>query len=258
MRIPLTHIPFLRSFVKFLEKETAQKGLHDACLSVVKRSRSKFVIEGQNKKSAAILKNKPVVVVANHPHGPELVSLLASLPQRESTYVVVNADLMNISHFFDKHLIPVYIQHHYQKETRLNKKAWLFQQLNLSPRFTEEEEHVLNIKSIKHASHKLKNNSLIIIFPEGQHKWFSGVGHLLRGANMVKDVYIVNVHVSDTSNWDYLRIFPMIGDFLPQITINYSEPYRVNSLFHHHPKIIAAKLEQNYKRWLLQTKTNKT
>jgi hypothetical protein len=125
--------------------------------------------------------------------------------------------------------------------------------LHPTPVYDPDEEHAKNINSIDLAIKKVKDGGLVIIFPGRRSRdghWFSGVGHLIKGLGRNSNAHIIKVYVEGTSNADYLRMLPLLGKFLPTITIHYSLSTPVSSFFEDDGKKIAAKLETKYNQWV--------
>jgi len=91
----ITKAPFVRSFIRYLDQDTPEVGIQKAFLRAAKRSQTKLVVNKVSKKTQEIFKNKPVVIVANHPNEMEPLALMAALPPRKDTYMIISACFMD-------------------------------------------------------------------------------------------------------------------------------------------------------------------
>ncbi|HVZ67369.1 MAG TPA: 1-acyl-sn-glycerol-3-phosphate acyltransferase [Patescibacteria group bacterium] len=250
----LTRFPIIKPFVKNLDKDTEKFGLQQAMMNTAVRSGTKLIIEGLNKDTEKVLKNERVVLVANHPHEVDILALFASLPSRPDTSLIISHSFMNLARNIDKHLIPVYVDHHVND--RVSKKIMrkFLKTFHPTPRYSPEVEHERNIESIKEASARVKNGGLITIFPNPgsdiTKKWYRGVGHLLKGAKTDDKIYVVKSYIEGTSMMDYLRLIPHAAKLLTPIRITFSEPIEVSSILKKDPKEITSILEHDYKDWI--------
>jgi len=247
----LINLPFIGNFIREINDDAERMDLQGTMKNVIKKSRSKLIIKGINEKLENILKHKPVILVVNHPNDAEVLALIASLPKRNDIYLIINRRMTGVVPNLDKYLIPVYIDHHFNPKTHNKIISYLLRKYHPKPLFSPEEEHRQNINSISIAAQRVNEGGLIIIFPGRRSidgHWFTGVGHLLKEVNN-NNVYIVRVCVQGTSLIDYLRIIPGIGYFLPTVTINFTEPLKLEEIFNNDPKQITKILENLYNKW---------
>lgn len=255
MLISLSHLPFIRGMIKTISDASKNEGFPKAMLDAVRRSGTHFTVRYASAETVEVLKSKRVVVVVNHPYEGEAFAIVAALPNRKQVYLIVNATMMHITKEIDKHLIPVYIQHHIDEGKGKNTQSKILELFHPSTHFSEAEEHKRNIESIANANRKLQRGGLIIIFPNPGERdsvipWYPGVGHLLKGVNDDKPLYVVNAYIRGTSNWDYLRLFPRIGALLPELTVFFSEPQEVRVLARQPARNITTLLEKHYRAWV--------
>jgi hypothetical protein len=210
-------------------------------------------VRGKNDLVKKVLEKKAVVIVANHPFESEEVALIASLPSRSDTYLVVNSHFMGVIPSLDNYLIPVYIWHHVTREKSKKFLGILLHKFHPTPVYSPQEEHKRNIKSIDRATQIVRKGGVVIIFPGRRSidgHWFSGVGHLLKGLGKDSDAYVVKAYVHGTRDFDYLRILPGLGRFMPPIFVSFATPTKVDDVYDEDGKKITNKLETEYDSWV--------
>lgn len=159
-------------------------GWQEATRFLVKKTDTRLKIYGLTPKLGNILKRGPVVVAANHPYEAETLALIASLPSRKDAYLIINVEFYGYGEAIDKHLIPVYIQHH---PSHKKTDAYLYSLVRLFNPITflsADAEHNKNIKSIGLASRIVEKGGLVMIYPgrrNAEGNWYPGIGHLLYG-----------------------------------------------------------------------------
>lgn len=246
-----TSLPLIGQFIKSIDKDLDHHTFQSAMRNVVKRTNSKFIVKGKDKEIEQILKNRPVVLVANHPYEAEVPAVVASLPDREEISLIANRRLLNLSSNLDKYLIPVYIDHHDIKKKRHKVMSYFLRAFHSKKRYTALKEHQLNIQSISIAAKKVEEGGLVIIFPNRKSNsgdWFTGVGHMLTQIER-KDIYIMRAFIEGTSILDLLRLFPIVGNFLPTITLTFAPPLKLEEIWDNNPKKITAILENKFNNW---------
>lgn len=245
----ITKLPIIRGVIKKVDNTVKEKGLVGAMKHLVARSHSKIVVVGFDTVLENVLKAKSVVIVANHPFEAEPAALISTLPERKDISLIINSDFMHISKELDEYFIPVFVGHHKHEKGR-DFLGVFFNTIMPQKRESDEEARVKNRESIANASQKLKQGGLVIIFPGKRGingKWFSGVGHLLKGVG--QNVYIVKAYIEGTSNKDRLRVFGRAGKLLPQLKVYFAKPETfVND--NREGKEIAQMLEAEYNEWI--------
>ncbi|HVZ12622.1 MAG TPA: hypothetical protein VG965_06355 [Patescibacteria group bacterium] len=261
MQFQLVKFPVIRPIVQSINSDIDKFGLHGAMSKKVKKSGARFLTYGIDEEVHKILKDEPVLIVANHAHEIDILAILASLPSRPDTSIVISSRFMNLAPNADKHLIPVYIEHHIDKKTEKIKEKF-FRRLQPIHVYNEHEEHLKNIQSIALASKKLSRGGLVIIFPNPNKnpftKWYSGVGHLLKGVKSKRKVYVIKVYISGTSNLDYFRLIPHASRLLKPIKVAFAKPIAINPILVKHPKEIKSFLEKKYNAWLKKLQIDTT
>jgi hypothetical protein len=115
-----------------------------------------------------------------------------------------------------------------------------------------EEGRKKNIESIKLAAEKINSGGLVIIFPDGgaRKDWFNGIGHLIHGVKNKKNSFVLRAHIKGTSNWDWLRLIPIMNKIFPEFKVNFAMPLRMDSIKQEDQKMTTKFLEKKYWRWL--------
>lgn len=249
----LYSLPIIGPFLRNLDTDVKTVGLQKAMMRIVLRSKTNLIIHGKEGITEEILKKKPVIIVANHPYDSEEVALIAALPSRRNTYLIVSSHFLGVSSGLDKHLIPVYIWHHVTDGKPKKFFGKLLHTLHPTPIYSPEEEHRRNKQSIESATQLVKKGGVVIIFPGRRSTnghWFSGVGHLIRGLGKNTDAYIVKTYIQGTSDMDYLRMLPNVGKFMRPIRITFAKPTKAATIFVNDGKKIASQLELEYNQWV--------
>lgn len=249
----LFSLPLVGFFLQNLDTDLENIGLQKAMMNIVLRSKTKFIISGLDTLLKQILETKPVIVIANHPFDSEEVAIMASLPSRKDSYLIVNSHFMGVSPQLDKHLIPVYIWHHVTDGKPKKFFGRLLHKFHPTSIYPPDVEEKKNRESIRHAAKIITNGGLVIMFPgrRGKHgHWFSGIGHLIKNLGNNKHSYIVQAFVQGTSDADYLRMFPWFGRFLPTIHVTFAKPIKISDVRQADGKKIAIHLEDGYNRWI--------
>lgn len=247
-----TNLPLISGFIKSIDKDLENYSFQKTMRNSINRLSSKLVVKNKNKEIEKMLKHKPVVLVANHPYEAEVPVLIAGLPDRDDTSIVVNRRLMNLSSNLDKYLIPVYIDHHFTNKRRHKLMNYVLKAFHPKEKITAEESRKLNIQSVKEAARRVDAGGLVIIFP-GKKKtdghWYSGVGHMLNQTKR-KDIYVVRAYIEGTSLLDLFRLIPKIGIFLPTFTLTFAPPLKLTEFRNEDPKKTTTKLEDRYNDWI--------
>ncbi len=253
MILRLTQFPIIKPLISAIDKDIKRFGFPKAMLNTASRLGTPPVIAGITPQISQILKKEAVVLVANHIHEVDIIALIAALPQRENISLIISSAFMNLVPNADKYLIPVYIDHH-KDRNQIQLKEKLFKMFHPVPTFNPDDEHKKNILSVKNASGKLKKGGLVIIFPNPRktsgNNWYSGIGHLLRGASGKTPVYFVKAYIEGTSNLDYIRLLPYGAKILTQIKVTFSEEKEISRILDNNAKTITQALENSYNKWV--------
>ncbi|OIO13036.1 hypothetical protein COV53_00670 [Candidatus Gottesmanbacteria bacterium CG11_big_fil_rev_8_21_14_0_20_37_11] len=246
-------LPIIGKFIKTLDRDIKKYGWQDAARRIIKYTNTSLEIIGKYPKLDIILAEKGVIIVANHPFEAETIALIASLPTRKDTYLMVNAMFTGLGNSIDKHLIPVYIRHHKNPKIKKRLLKKIMDTFHPQKEYSPDIEHKKNIININKASQIVRKGGLVIIYPGRRStdgKWFDGVGYFIKGVGKSKNTYIVQVYSEGTSNWDYLRLHPLLGKILPKVKIYFSRELPINKFISENAKEIKNKLEDNYCKWL--------
>jgi hypothetical protein len=163
--------------------------------------------------------------------------------------------LLSILPAFNKYIIPVYITHRIDNESRRDWKFKLFQKLHFVPEYSKDISHQKNIKSITLATQKIDEGSLLALFPAGGSKngrdFLPGVGHIVKNLKYPETTKIVMAYVSGTSVLDFFRIIPYVGNFLPKFKVEFSEVLNATDFSGDNARQISQHLQGVYDQWSL-------
>lgn len=242
----------LRRILRPINLDLKNRGLSPALKNVVEKTSKGFIIN-LPKDTQKTLKNDHVILICNHPAQADVLLLLAALPNRPKTFLVIMHGILSILPAINKHLIPVYITHRIDSDSQHDWKYNLFKKIHFIPEYSQEVAHQKNIKSIALAAQKIDENSLVAIFPAGGTKdartFLPGIGYLIKNLKYPQKTKLIMAHVSGTSSWDFLRIIPFVKLFLPKFRIDFSESLDINNFNNGTGREISQKLQQVYDSW---------
>lgn len=246
----------IKKLINYLNKCIADYGIVLAMRKFLDKCNTKVRVES-NKKIDKVLEKFSGVIVANHPAEADVLALLSAIKDRKDVYLIINSQLKGLVPELDKYLIPVYISNKINSNLAGRIKLWFVSKVKKLDKYSKEEEHQKNIKSIETAIEKINKGGLVIIFPSGgdeKHGWFNGIGHLIDGIKNKEKKFVMRAHIEGTSNWDYLRLFPLIGKILPKFKVSFANPLRMDRIKMDCPKETTTKLENNYWNWIFSVK----
>lgn len=253
----------IKGLVNYLDKNISEIGVVLAMRKFINKCNTEIVIKS-NKKIDLVLEKLSGVVVANHPAEADVLAILSAIKNRKDVFLIINSQFSNLVPTLNNHLIPVYISNRITKNLWGQIKFQFLFRFKKIKKYSKEEEHQKNIESISMAIEKVNNGGLVIIFPSGgndKHGWFNGVGHLIHGIKDKEKSFLIRAHIEGTSIWDYLRILPLMGRFLPKFKISFANPLSIDKIKMDDPKQTTVELENNYWKWIssvkLWTKFNK-
>lgn len=241
----------IKKLVSYLNGCISEHGVVLAMRKFLSKCNTKVEIKS-NKEIDKVLKKLSGVVVANHPAESDVMAILSAVKNRKDVFLVITSSFRSLIPELDKHLIPVYISNRITESFEGKIKFKILNRLNKTPIYTPEEEHKKNIESINKAIEKVNNGGLVIIFPNGgdkKHNWFNGIGHLIHGVKNKEESFIIRAYIEGTSTWDYLRLLPLIGKFLPKFKISFANPLRMDTIQKENPKATTVNLENKYWNW---------
>lgn len=249
-------LPLVGTFIKRLSSNIESYGLQKACSLEMGRSKTKVISFGLTDDLHLILKNNPVIIVANHIYDIEPLVIFSQCPNRKNAFLIINVLFTGFGRNIDQHLIPVYIKHHHTKSDFLKRGSGiLIRRLHKDYKMNPETEHQKNIESIKNATEKVDAGGFVMIFPGRRgknHAWRDGIGHLINQVSN-PNAYIIKAYIRGSSNWDFLRLLPKIGKILPKIQIHFAPPEQINKYKKiNNGKEITKKLEDEYNQWVLK------
>ena len=149
----------IKSLISTLDTNVRKYGYQKGILKSFHHYKTPIITKSLTKQTIHVLKNKAVVIVANHPHELDPSALVASLPSRQDSYLIINSRFMGVCKSIDKYLIPVYVRHH---NYHLNESTLIGKLIDIfypTPTYSHELEHRKNIKSISLARQKLKQGA---------------------------------------------------------------------------------------------------
>ncbi len=243
-----------RQILRPINRDLKHHYLSSTLRAIVEKVSRNFTINLSSKTQEA-LKNDPVLLICNHPAQADVLLLLAALPPRPKTYLVVMHGLWSILPAINKYLIPVYINHRVEDYRHPDWKLKLFKKFHYIPEYSKEVAHQKNIKSISLATTKIDEGSLVGIFPTGGSEngrdFLPGVGYIVKNLKYPQKTKIIMAHVSGTSSWDFIRILPFIGKIMPKFKIEFSDPLSADNFSGDNGRFISLKLQNVYDRWSL-------
>lgn len=256
--LPIVRIPIIgkiakKSFKKF-DADVGAHGLPKATRELFWQIKSKLEIIGKTKEIEKVLKSKPVLLVVNHEHEAEVIALCASLPDRQSIYLVGQASLKVIGPNFSQHLIPVYVKPSSFDKDEMKLTTRVGKVLNLITNIPENAQE-LNRKSIEKAGQVISNGGLVVMFPQGARKksiWYPGVGHLAVSLSKNSDAYLVKAHVKGTSDLDFMRLIPGLKKVMSPLRVTFAKPRRIADYLTEDidPKSLAKQFQDEYNAWV--------
>ncbi len=249
-------LPLVGRFFRKFDQQVARWGLQPAMRLLINHIKVKFQVNGLNKKTKKILASKPVILVSNHPHASDVVLLVAALPERKDINMIASFEFLSIGPSFASHLIPVYLKEKVHKSSK-KLSSRLCRHLNLVKIFPDEECQEKNKRSLKKAVKKIEQNSLVIIFPEGEKEgqklWLPGVVKLLKQLlKNKKEVFYVQAYVKGTSFFDPFRRLIKIGWLFPKIKVSFSSPQPIRKILEKDKDCdeMAQNLREKYWAWV--------
>lgn len=237
--------------LKKVDKDVRTNGMIEAMHRLIKPM-VKLVVKNRGKVKST-LKNEPVILISNHPSQAEVLVLLGLLEKRNDAYLIADHSFLDILPGINKNIIPVYINHRLDCKHKDSWKFNLLTRFHQSECFKQDESHRKNIESISLATEKINHGSLVMIFPavgELGGKFLSGLGYMIKNLENPKKVKIVMVHVRGTSTWDYLRLIPVVRNFLPKVYITFANPIPADKFMTSEAKIISENVEREYYGWV--------
>jgi len=246
----------IKALINSLNKNISEIGVVMAMKKFMKRCNTKIVVKS-NEKIDKVLEKFSGVIVANHPAEADVLAILSAIKNRKDVFLIINSQLMELIPELDNHLIPVYISNKITENWMGRIKLWFLAKAKKLDNYSKEEEHQKNIASISMAIEKINKGGLVIIFPSGgdeKHGWLNGIGHLIHGIENKEKSFVIRAHIEGTSNWDYLRLLPLVGKFLPKFKISFANPLRIDKIKMDCPKKTTTELENNYWNWIFSVK----
>jgi hypothetical protein len=237
---------FLLLVGKF-DHQIEKHGVQTAMRRFVAWNRTRLVTVGLTPDVRRILTHEAVVVTINHPYEYEVFAVGAVLPYRRTVTVLANAMFFDLGKNLNQILIPLYLS---RRQAKVNLMGRLFNLVLPMPSLPEAEEKQRNGAALKFATKRLQAGHMLFIAPDRRSpdgRWLPGVGRVL--SQTKRRVFVAMVHTEGISAWDYLRFLPLVGRFLPPLSVNFAPPYLLNP-FGQDPYLLTAKMEETYHDWL--------
>lgn len=259
----LDHIPIISGIKRQFDRDIGDMGIQQAFAKwVAIAGEGKLSIRGKDDYVREILREKPVIVVGNHPSFAEILTTVASLEPRDDIYGLGISLFLGIGPNISRHVFPVYRtkQMSSERQKLLVKAGYL---LNLGPNIPPEEAHEKNIESVNNAAEAVRKGGLVVIFPHGiragKERWSRGVGHLISKIGRQTDSYLIFVYSEGVSNWDYLRLVPGVKKLIPPASITFSQPRTIDSVLDQtdDPRFLTEKLKEDYDVWISSLREKK-
>jgi len=263
MHIKPTSLPLIWSLCRKIDKSIKKFWIHKCVKILIKYNRSriwKTIWDTSDiEKTQDILKNKWVLIVANHNFDMEMIPLLNTLPERKDFYMVASSNFLQIWENLSSHLIPIYFSN--KKMGTWNKFSWkVLNILKKSNTNTNEQNSELNRKSMERVVELLNKNAMILIFPSWikwwkHESWSDWIWYLINDLKKLenKEIYLTKAFIKWHSIFDLLRFFKYTWLFLPKLTVHIKEPKLIKNLDLNdelHPKSITKILQDVYSEWI--------
>lgn len=254
----------IKELISSTNKNIGKIGVVLTIRKLIKRCNTEVVIQ-RNEEVDNILENFSGVIVANHPADSGVLALWSAVKDRKDISLIVTSRYYNLMPELDKYLIPVYVHNQPSKNIFRKIRLKIFGLFKKFNKYSREEEHQKNIASINVAIEKINKGGLVIIFPNGAVKssnWFNGISYIIQGIKNKKKNFVIMSYIEGSSNWDWLRFFPLIGKLLPKFRVSFNNPLRMDTIKKENPKATTIYLENEYREWVgslnLWTKFNKS
>jgi hypothetical protein len=245
--------PLIRGLTHHLNDDIHEFGLQVGVGKTLKRYKTRLNIS-LPPETEKHLKESSVLLVANHPYYIEPLGLMAALPPRQDAYFIGNTFFRGLVPSLDHHLIPLFVRHRYFAKGP-GILGRFMDTVHPYDRLSKSEEHRKNAQQLRLAANLISKGSLVTIFPEAgstraNPSWSSGLEYLLRLIDTDVNAVLVKAYIQGTSNLDYLRIFPMLGKYLPEISVIFSGVTPIRDLVCRSKRsALTSTLEHQYKTW---------
>jgi len=245
---------YIRSLLEKANFLVSAYGPQQAALLALRQHKVHISVSKLTSETQRVLTYERVIVICNHNYDIEPIVLMSALPNRDSVRIIVNTVYLGLIPSIDTYLIPVKLNHIVNPQGLMHKVQDLRYGTNRFEAMSREQNHSHNIVAIDTASKQIDKGSMIVIFPfpswAPHGEWYTGVGHMLFNTSCEKPIYVLNVNILGTTNYDWLRFLPFANKLLPPLRIVFDEPYQVNELRSQNGKQITRQLERKYRKWL--------
>ena len=244
----------VKKLLRGLNEKSKKLGYQRTMLEILKMTGSRFRVVNKSAGLRSVLKNDPVIVVADHTVQTDAITLIAAQEPRKDDHLIISSNFLGMLPNLDKHLIPVYINHRQLDKTdRFHFLTRLFRKIHWSEDYSVKVSHQKNIESIKKAASIVKNGGMVSMCPGGGGKngqWFSGIGYLINEAVANKKTKIIMAYLEGNSMWDYARLIPGVSALMSEFKVTYSVEESILNYDGMKPKEIAENLGNKYHQWV--------
>lgn len=228
----LTALPIFGPTIVEFDNKIAEKGLALA----VKESSQKLginIVPEYTNDTLETLGAEPVLLVATHPQIVDVAGVIGALPtERRDIFLLGNSAYLGAGKNAIEHLIPIYGVA-YQQTRNLRSRLWRKTGFEAPPPSPMRAAR-LNVESLRIASQRIKEGSLVLVFPDGSKEeggeWFNGVGELVRSLRGSSATKVVFASVTGSKSRDKFRFFPKGAQLLgqTQMVVKFSDPHSIN------------------------------
>ena len=245
----------LKKLLRGLNQKSKKLGYQRTMLHILKKAGAGLQVINKDRELKSVLKNDPVIVVADHTAQTDAITLIAAQEHRQDGHLVISSNFLGVLPNLDKHLIPVYINHRQlNKADKFRFLTKLFRKIHWSRDYSVKVSHQKNIESIKKATLIVKKGGMVSMCPGGggiNGQWFSGIGYLINGALANKKTKIVMAYLEGNSVWDYARLIPGVSVIMPKFRVTFSLPESIANYEGMEPKEITENLKNKYDQFVL-------
>lgn len=248
----LFHTFGVRKILYPINQDIKTYGFSPVIRSIIQKCAPGFRIDMSKKTKKTLAKGR-ILLISNHPSQADVLLLLASAPSSQPFFLVAINSIKSILPAMNKNLIPVYISHRLNSRKKYDWKYHLLKKIHFTPEYSQKVAHQKNIQSIKKATTKIDQGSIVGIFPAGGaengHDFSPGVGHIIKNLKYPQKTSIIMAYISGTSTWDFFRIIPFIRKFFPKFRIRFSPPVKASNFSSENGRQIAQQLQAYYYNW---------
>ena len=242
-----------RKVLNRINRDIENKGFAPAFARVLDSLGKKIDIQ-RHPQAFRSLSEDPVLLITNHPAEFDALVLLGSLPNRKDTFMIINNVFDSLLPAFEPHSIHIHVNYRrLQGDVRKTFRSKVLDRIHHFPSLSQEESRIKNRETIEIAANRINEGGVILLAPGyGNHdrEFKIGLGYILNSLNLENNPKIVMTHISGTSKYDYLRVFPFVGYLMRRFRIVYSEPVDARQFTSGDPKGDTKNLQDYYFKWV--------